>query len=134
MQFLFRGFHFTFEHFFYAFIISSGIQSIFYLFNKRNLGYKVCAVIVVSFFFKKRVMNTVILFITLSNIIDYYSASEIFATIWANPSLIGVSGRPSTFSKSSLSTSSVPSRMPFWISTTIGIRKSGTPAFFMISR
>lgn len=29
MQFIFRGFHFTFEHFFYAFIISSGIQSIF---------------------------------------------------------------------------------------------------------
>ncbi|MCI4129261.1 hypothetical protein [Bacillus haynesii] len=49
MQFIFRGFHFTFEHFFYAFIISSGIQSIFYLFNKGNLGYKVCAVIVVSF-------------------------------------------------------------------------------------
>ncbi|MCY8559327.1 hypothetical protein [Bacillus haynesii] len=48
MQFIFRGFHFTFEHFFYAFIISSGIQSIFYLFNKGNLGYKVCAVIVVS--------------------------------------------------------------------------------------
>ena len=49
MQFIIRGFPFTFEHFFYAFIISSGIQSIFYLFNKRNLGYKVCAVIVVSF-------------------------------------------------------------------------------------
>ena len=48
MQFIFRGFHFTFE-LFYAFIISSGIQSIFYLFNKKNLGYKVCAVIVVSF-------------------------------------------------------------------------------------
>ncbi|CAN2254076.1 hypothetical protein [Bacillus vallismortis] len=49
MQFVFRGFHFTFEYFFHAFLISSGIQSLFYLFNKKELGYKVCAVIVVSF-------------------------------------------------------------------------------------
>ncbi|KAF1680296.1 MULTISPECIES: hypothetical protein [Bacillus] len=49
MQFVFQGFPFTFEYFFHAFIISSGIQSLFYLFNKKELGYKVCAVIVVSF-------------------------------------------------------------------------------------
>ncbi|TWK40940.1 hypothetical protein [Bacillus paralicheniformis] len=35
MQFILRGFHFTFEHFFYAFIISSGIQSIFTYLIKR---------------------------------------------------------------------------------------------------
>ncbi|WP_039075778.1 hypothetical protein [Bacillus sp. MSP13] len=49
MQFVFQGFHLTFEYFFYAFLISSGIQSLFYLFNKKELDYKVCGVIIVSF-------------------------------------------------------------------------------------
>lgn len=49
MQIVLQGFHFTFEYFFYAFLISSGIQSLFYLFNKKELGYQVCTVIVVSF-------------------------------------------------------------------------------------
>lgn len=49
MQIVFQGFHFTFEYFFYAFLISSGIQSLFHLFNKKELGYQVCTVIVVSF-------------------------------------------------------------------------------------
>ncbi|MCO4851890.1 hypothetical protein [Bacillus vallismortis] len=49
MQFVFQGFQFTFDYFFHAFLISSGIQSLFYLFNKKELGYKVCAVILVSF-------------------------------------------------------------------------------------
>ena len=55
------------------------------------------------------------------------------STIWRSPSWIGVAGRPSSFSKSSLSTSSEPTRMLFWISTRIGTTKSGTPAPAMTS-
>ena len=54
-------------------------------------------------------------------------------TIWLKASLIGVVGRPRTFSKSLLSKSREPSRMLFWMSTSIGITKSGIPAFFIIS-
>ncbi|CZR04155.1 hypothetical protein SAMN05216375_1406 [Trichococcus ilyis] len=55
------------------------------------------------------------------------------STIWRSPSVIGVAGRPSSFSKSSLATSSEPTRMLFWISTRIGTTKSGTPAPAMTS-
>ncbi|MCI3985671.1 hypothetical protein MMJ63_12290 [Bacillus vallismortis] len=49
IQFVFQGYQFTFEYFFYTFLISSGIQSLFYVFNKKDSDYKVCGVIVVSF-------------------------------------------------------------------------------------
>ncbi|WP_188883446.1 hypothetical protein [Alicyclobacillus cellulosilyticus] len=45
----------------------------------------------------------------------------------------GVTGRPNSFSKSSLTTSSAPSRMARWMATKNGMIGSGTPAPAMIS-
>ncbi len=54
-------------------------------------------------------------------------------TICVSASLIGVTGLPSSFSKSLLSTSKEPSRMPRWMSTRNDTSGSGRPAFFMMS-
>lgn len=63
---------------------------------------------------------------------QFYYLLEISLTISVNASLIGVNFRPRSFSKSVLSTSSSPSRIPFCMATRKGTTKSGTPALNIV--